>query len=85
VILEEVQRQNVKLVGLSALMTPTLPAMEETVRLLKSAKDCKTMVGGAVLTAEYAEKIGADFYGRDAKSAVDIAGLVFSDKNSKNP
>jgi 5-methyltetrahydrofolate--homocysteine methyltransferase len=77
VILEEVKRQNVRLVGLSALMTPTLPAMEETVRLLKSADDCRVMVGGAVLTAEYAEKIGADFYGKDAKSAVDIANGVF--------
>ena len=77
IILQEVKRQNVKLVGLSALMTPTLPAMEETVRLLKSETDCKIMVGGAVLTEEYAKRIGADFYGSDAKNAVNIAAGVF--------
>jgi len=77
VILEEVKRQNVKLVGLSALMTPTLPAMEEATRLIKSATDCRVMVGGAVVTEDWAKKIGADFYGKDAKSAVDIAGRIF--------
>jgi 5-methyltetrahydrofolate--homocysteine methyltransferase len=78
VILEEVKRQNVRLVGLSALMTPTLPAMEETALLLKkSATDCKVMVGGAVVTEDWAMKAGADFYGKDAKSAVDIAAKVF--------
>ena len=68
---------NVKLVGLSALMTTTLPAMENTVKALKEAKaDCKIMVGGAVLTPEYAEKIGADFYAKDAKMSADIAKKV---------
>ena len=58
-------------VGLSALMTTTLPAMEETVSLLKArVPDCKIMVGGAVLTEDYAKKIGADFYGKDAMEAV---------------
>ena len=58
-------------VGLSALMTTTLPAMEETVSLLKaSMPECKIMVGGAVLTDDYAKKIGADFYGKDAMEAV---------------
>lgn len=67
-----------KLVGLSALMTTTLPSMEETVKALKKEKaDCKTMVGGAVLTPEYAEKIGADFYAKDAKAGVDIAKKIF--------
>ena len=67
------------LVGLSALMTTTLPSMEETIRLVKaSCPDCKIMVGGAVLTADYAEKIGADFYAKDAKGAVDIARSVIS-------
>jgi 5-methyltetrahydrofolate--homocysteine methyltransferase len=71
------KEHNVKLVGLSALMTTTLPAMEETVKALKEAKaDCKIMVGGAVLTPEYAEKIGADFYAKDAKNASDIAKKV---------
>ncbi|MCL1822837.1 MAG: homocysteine S-methyltransferase family protein [Oscillospiraceae bacterium] len=82
VIFEEIKRQGVKLAGLSALMTPTLLAMEETVKLLKSETGCKVMVGGAVLTEDYARKIGADFYGKDAKSAVDIAGKVFGE--SKN-
>lgn len=58
-------------VGLSALMTTTLPAMEETVALLKAnVPRCKIMVGGAVLTEDYSSKIGADFYGRDAMEAV---------------
>jgi len=71
------KEQNVKLVGLSALMTTTLPAMEETIKALKKAEaDCKIMVGGAVLTPEYAEKIGADFYAKDAKMSSDIAKSV---------
>ncbi len=71
------KEHNVKLVGLSALMTTTLPAMESTVKALKEAKaDCKIMVGGAVLTPEYAEKIGADFYAKDAKMSSDIAKSV---------
>ena len=78
VILEEVRRQNVKLVGLSSLMTPTLPAMEEAAKLIKSQTDCKIMVGGAVVTEEWAIKNSADFYGKDAKSAVDIAAKVFN-------
>ncbi len=66
------------LVGLSALMTTTLPAMASTVEALKqSGATCRIMVGGAVLTKEYAEKIGADFYARDAKMSADIAGIVF--------
>ena len=65
------------LVGLSALMTTTVPAMEETVKLLREkAPFCKVMVGGAVLTDEYAKMIGADFYGADAMSAVRIAESV---------
>ena len=67
---------DVKLVGLSALMTTTLKSMEETIALLREKCDCKIMVGGAVLTPEYAEKIGADFYSRDAKESVDIAKRV---------
>lgn len=67
---------DVKLVGLSALMTTTLKSMEETIALLRKSCDCKVMVGGAVLTPEYAEKIGADYYSRDAKESVDIAKKV---------
>ena len=60
-----------KIVGLSALMTTTLPAMEESICLLKwQLPDCKVIVGGAVLTADYAEKIGADGYAKDAMVAV---------------
>lgn len=67
---------NVKLVGLSALMTTTLKSMEETIKLLRENCECTVMVGGAVLTPEYAEQIGADYYSRDAKESVDIAKRV---------
>ena len=72
------KEHNAKLVGLSALMTTTLGAMEETIALLKQNNaDCKIMVGGAVLTPEYSEKIGADFYAKDAKASADIAKEIF--------
>ena len=62
------------LVGLSALMTTTVPAMEETIKLLrKEAPWVKVAVGGAVLTQEYADSIGADFYGKDAMATVRYA------------
>ena len=73
-----VAKHDSTLVGLSALMTTTLPAMESTVKLLKQqSPHCRVMVGGAVLTHLYADMIGADYYGRDAKSAVDIAKAHF--------
>jgi len=76
-VVEAVHRENAQLIGLSALMTTTLPAMAETVKALRaSGHECKIMVGGAVLTAEYAKEIGADYYARDAKRAVDIAKEV---------
>ncbi|MEG2083855.1 MAG: cobalamin-dependent protein, partial [Oscillospiraceae bacterium] len=66
------------LVGLSALMTTTLPSMSETISALRrNLPHCKTMVGGAVVTEEYACSIGADYYARDAKMATDIAKKVF--------
>ena len=66
------------IVGLSALMTTTVPAMEETIRLLRqSAPWCKVMVGGAVLNPDYASAIGADFYAKDAMEAVRCAETVF--------
>ena len=70
--------KELRLVGLSALMTTTLPAMEETVRQLK-ALPCPpaVMVGGAVVTADYAAKIGADYYAKDAREAVEIARKIF--------
>ena len=70
-ILEEAEKNGIKMVGLSALMTTTVPAMEDTIKLLKKhIPDCKICVGGAVLTQEYADMIGADFYGKDAMQTV---------------
>ncbi len=78
-ILEAAKRENSRLVGLSALMTTTVGAMEETVKLIHAElPGCKVMVGGAVLTADYAAKIGADFYSRDAMGAVRTAESVFA-------
>lgn len=77
-IVETAVREDVKLVGLSALMTTTVVSMEETIRLLRKEKpDCKVMVGGAVLNQEYADMIGADFYGKDAMQSVYYAQDVF--------
>lgn len=74
VVVSAAVEHDAKLVGLSALMTTTLGAMAETIALLnEKCPDCKTIVGGAVLTESYAEKINADFYAKDAKQAVDIA------------
>lgn len=71
---------DVHLVGLSALMTTTLVSMENTIKLLRENKvDCKIMVGGAVLTPEYAKQIGADYYAKDAKESCDIAKKVFEE------
>ncbi|MEG2677199.1 MAG: homocysteine S-methyltransferase family protein [Oscillospiraceae bacterium] len=79
VIVETVKRTGAKLVGLSALMTTTVPAMQDAiVKLRESGCVCKVMVGGAVITADYAIKIGADYYAKDAKTSVDIAKEVFS-------
>ena len=76
-VVSEVKRTGAKLVGLSALMTTTVVHMEETIHALKeSGCDCKIMVGGAVLTEDYAKQIGADFYAKDAKQSVDIAKIV---------
>lgn len=76
-IVEAVIRNNVKLIGLSALMTTTVKNMEETIFELKRTKpDCVVMVGGAVLNEEYANMIKADFYAKDAKESVTIARKV---------
>lgn len=78
VIVETVIKTNAKLVGLSALMTTTVPAMEETIKLLnEKAPWCKVVVGGAVLTQEYADKIGADKYAKDAMETVRYAEEIF--------
>lgn len=75
-VVDAVKKSGAHLVGLSALMTTTVPAMAETIRLLKSQTNCKVMVGGAVITAETAESIGADFYAKDATESVRIAAMV---------
>ena len=78
-IVEKAVEENVTLVGLSALMTTTVVSMEETIKLLREKKpDCKVMVGGAVLNQDYADMIGADFYGKDAMQSVHYAQKVFS-------
>lgn len=66
-----------KVVGLSALMTTTVAAMEETIKALRKEVDCKVVVGGAVLTEEYARTIGADWYASSAVSAVNYVNDVF--------
>ena len=73
-VVEAVRQTGAKLVGLSALMTTTVPNMQATIEALHAAKlDCKVMVGGAVLTPSYAKDIGADYYCKDAKASADLA------------
>lgn len=85
VVVDTAIEQNIKMIGLSALMTTTLKSMEETIKLVRETKQlqnpdgsskCVVFVGGAVLTEEYAMKIGADYYCRDAKESVDTAKKV---------
>lgn len=76
-VVEAAIKENVYLIGLSALMTTTVSSMAKTIKALRdSGHDCKVMVGGAVLTPDYAEEIGADFYSKDAKQSADIARKV---------
>lgn len=77
-VVETAKKNDIHFIGLSALMTTTLKSMEETIKLLHSENvDCKTFVGGAVLTPEYAEQIGADYYCKDAMESVDAAKEFF--------
>ena len=77
-VVETVEKHRAPLVGLSALMTTTLPSMEETVKLLKERTPwCKIVVGGAVLNEEYAKSIGADFYAKDGMETVRYAEKIF--------
>ncbi len=79
-VVDAAVKYDVRLVGLSALMTTTLKSMEGTIALLRENNvNCRIVVGGAVLTPEYAEKIGADFYAKDAKETVDIAKRVYGE------
>lgn len=78
-VVQAVRDTGAPLVGLSALMTTTVASMQETIEALhKAGLDCKVMVGGAVLTPEYARQIGADFYAKDAKASADYAKQIFS-------
>ena len=81
-VVEAVKESHAPLVGLSALMTTTVESMEETIRQLrKEVPECRVMVGGAVLTQEYADMIGADFYGKDAMQSVYYAERLFAELN----
>ena len=76
--MDTVLEKKAPLAGLSALMTTTVVSMEETIRQLREkAPECRVMVGGAVLNQEYADMIGADFYGKDAMQSVHYAQKVF--------
>ena len=78
VIVDTAVRENIKLVGLSALMTTTVVSMEETIRLLREKKPgTRVVVGGAVMTKDYADRIGADYYAKEAMDAVRWANEVF--------
>jgi 5-methyltetrahydrofolate--homocysteine methyltransferase len=80
-ILQTVLNEKIVLIGLSALMTTTVVYMEETIKLLKdNVPNCRVMVGGAVLTESYANKIGADFYSKDAISSVRYAEELWNRK-----
>ena len=77
-VVQAVKEKNIRLMGLSALMTTPLPAMEETIRQLKRMDHPPVIfVGGAVVTPEYASTMGADAYAKDARAAVEIARQVF--------
>ena len=78
-IVRTAEEQNIRLVGLSALMTTTVASMERTIEALRrSPHSCKIMVGGAVLNQEYADAIGADFYGKDALASVNYAKKILN-------
>lgn len=83
-IAEEIVKRHAPLCGLSALMTTTVLSMEKTVALIKKlAPWCKVVVGGAVLTEEYANKMGADKYAKDAMETVRFADKIFNELESK--
>ncbi len=82
VVCDAVVQNHIRLAGLSALMTTTVPAMEETIkRIRKAAPDCKVVVGGAVMTKSYAQMIGADRYAKDAMETVRYAESIFGGKD----
>ena len=79
-VVEAVEKHHAKLVGLTALMTTTVASMEDTINALRKNTDTKILVGGAVMTKEYADAIGADGYAPDAVAAVDYANKIFKEK-----
>ena len=79
-VVEAVEKHHAKLVGLTALMTTTVASMEDTISELRKNTDTKILVGGAVMTKEYADAIGADGYAPDAVAAVDYANKIFKEK-----
>ena len=79
-VVEAVEKHQARLVGLTALMTTTVAAMEDTIRALRKTTDTKILVGGAVMTQEYADTIGADGYAPDAVAAVDYANHLFKER-----
>ena len=80
-VVDCVRERGLKLVGLSALMTTTVRGMEETIRLLREqAPDVKVFVGGAVLTPEYAQMVGADYYAKDAAESAKLCAKVFGEE-----
>ena len=79
-VVEAVEKHHAKLVGLTALMTTTVAAMEDTIQALRRKTHTKILVGGAVMTQEYADTIGADGYAPDAVAAVDYANQLFKGK-----
>lgn len=81
VIVDTLRRENIQLCGLSALMTTTVVSMEDTIKAIRTAGlDVKVFVGGAVLTQEYADMIGADFYAADALASVNYANEFFGNR-----
>lgn len=77
-------KNNIKLVGLSALMTTTVDSMKDTIVALRAnVPEVKIMVGGAVLTQEYSMKIGADSYAKDAQQGVEVARKIFGEEDDK--
>ena len=84
-VVDAAKQEDVRLVGLSALMTTTVSSMEKTIQALrKETPDCKVVVGGAVLTEEYAGSIGADAYGKDAMATVHYAQKVYGEQEAES-
>ena len=80
-VVKRAKEENIQLIGLSALMTTTVENMKKTIKALKENNiNARVFVGGAVVTEEYAQKINADYYSKDAKSAVEIAKINFKSK-----